>query len=277
MAYSVRSVCVAMTSGPSVHRYPVPLRGYRAPGSWRDEVTGYPRVISEGLTFLNLSHFHLLGVRMAVARFRNPVSLCLLSGLLLTSPLLAAGCGLMERPQQERPAPEAAASGLPVTEPDEESAPPSPTPQVSPPGETATPAEQILYDLQSRVVLTAGVPAPTTAECDASVITGTIDQHLTCTVTYQGLTISYEVQVEGGRQTFSWRATTTESVLTAAGVQAAYWRAFHADHDELRCDDMPEAELVPLSEDTGYRCYRRTGERWEADAVVLQDGEILFA
>ncbi|MGH3657801.1 MAG: hypothetical protein ACRDUA_14190, partial [Micromonosporaceae bacterium] len=82
-----------------------------------------------------------------------------------------------------------------------------PKPEGKAPGENANPSQQILYDLQERVVRTAGVTAETEAQCAGGVITGTVDQTVTCTVTYQGLTIRYKVQITGGTPTFSWVAT----------------------------------------------------------------------
>ncbi|MQA25723.1 MAG: hypothetical protein GEU94_09650 [Micromonosporaceae bacterium] len=151
-----------------------------------------------------------------------------------------------------------------------------PKPAGKPPGDAARPDEQILYDLQERVVAAAGVPAKTKAECEGGVITGTVDQTVTCGITYEGLVVRYEVDIEGGTPTFNWTAVAESSVLTAEGVGLAYWAKRGDDAAELRCDRMPEKKLVKLGRDTGYRCYRKSKDTWVSDAVVLADGKITF-
>jgi hypothetical protein len=151
-----------------------------------------------------------------------------------------------------------------------------PEPKGKPPGKNASPTDQILYDLQQRVVRTAGVSDETKAACEGGVITGTVDQTVGCTVTYRGLTVKYRVEITGGSPTFSWVATTDKSVLAAEGVALAYWVKFGANATAVRCDKMPAATLVALGKDTDFRCYHKTGDGWRQDAVLLKDGGIEF-
>ena len=152
----------------------------------------------------------------------------------------------------------------------------TPEPPEGPPGETADPTQQILYDLRQRVVRMAGIPIQTEASCAGGVITGTVDQNVTCSVTYQGLTVEYQVEITGGTPTFTWVATTDTGLLTAEGVGQAYWAKYGTDASEVRCDPMPEQRLVKLGEDTDYRCYHKSGDTWTEHAVVLTDGAITF-
>ncbi|MGH3735886.1 MAG: hypothetical protein ACRDT6_09735 [Micromonosporaceae bacterium] len=152
----------------------------------------------------------------------------------------------------------------------------TPNPAGKPPDASANPTQQILYDLQQRVVRTAGVTAKTTAACAGGLITGTVDQTVTCTVAYLGLTVSYKVEITGGTPTFGWVATTEKSVLTAEGVGLAYWAKFGKDASAVRCDKMPKLKLVPLGKDTDFRCYHKAGDAWAEHAVLLKDGEISF-
>lgn len=193
--------------------------------------------------------------------------------LLVTAALCLAlsGCGGGDG---ESDAVEKAKEGVPVPSPS--SSYETPKPAGKPPGDAARPDEQILYDLQERVVATAGVQAETKAKCEGGVITGTVDQTVTCNITYEGLVVTYEVDIEGGTPTFNWTAVAESSVLTAEGVGLAYWAKHGDDAAELRCDKMPEKKLVKLGKDTGYRCYRKPKDTWTSDAVVLADGKITF-
>lgn len=152
----------------------------------------------------------------------------------------------------------------------------TPDPPGRPPGDNASPSDQVLYDLQQRVVRTAGVSAKTAAKCAGGVITGTVDQAVDCKVSYQGLVVTYQVEITGGTPTFSWVATTEKSVLTAEGVGRAYWAKYGTDATAVRCDKMPQKRLVPLGEDTDFRCYHEGSDGWAEHAVVLKDGGITF-
>jgi hypothetical protein len=164
--------------------------------------------------------------------------------------------------------------GVPVPSPSGSYA--KPEPRGKAPGKNANPTEQILYDLQERVVRTAGVSEETKAACEGGVITGTVDQTVGCTVTYRGLTVKYRVEITGGSPTFSWVAATDKGVLAAVGVERAYWAKFGADSSAVRCDKMPSVTLVPLGKDTDFRCYHKGGDGWRQHAVTLKDGGISF-
>lgn len=186
--------------------------------------------------------------------------------------LALSGCGIGDDPSAD--ASEQAKKGVPVPSPSGSYE--TPKPPVRTPGDNASPTDQILYDLQQRVVAAAGVKAQMSAACEGGVITGTVDQTVTCTITYDGLDVKYQVDIDGGTPTFNWTAVTDSTVLTSEGVGLAYWARYGADSPELRCDKMPDKKLVKVGKDTGYRCYRKKGDGWAQDAVVLADGKITF-
>jgi hypothetical protein len=185
--------------------------------------------------------------------------------------LALAGC---DRAPVSDPGVDYSRLGVPVPSPDGRYV--TPEPKVKRPGDNASPSDQVLFDLQQRVVRTAGVVAPTRATCAGGVITGTVDQTVDCTVAYQDLKITYRVEITGGTPTFSWVATTEKSVLTAEGVGRAYWAKYGAEATAVRCDKMPVKRLVPLGEDTDFRCYHKGSGGWAEHAVFLKDGGINF-
>jgi hypothetical protein len=196
---------------------------------------------------------------------------CAVAGLAALACLLLTGC---DHAPARDPGVDYSKLGVPVPSPSGRYA--TLEPKVKTPGDNASPSDQVLFDLQQRVVRTAGVVAATRARCAGGVITGTIDQTVDCTVTYQGLKITYRVQITGGTPTFSWVATTRKSVLTAEGVGRAYWAKYGADAATVRCDKMPEKRLVPIGEDTDFRCYHEGSDGWTEHAVVLKDGGVTF-
>lgn len=202
---------------------------------------------------------------------RRPRVVCAVVGGIAILGLVLTGCN---RAPTTDSGPDYSNLGVPVPSPSGEYVTPDPLGRS--PGENASPADQVLYDLQQRVVRTAGVTARTAARCGGGVITGTVDQTLDCTVSYQGLKVKYHVEITGGTPTFSWVATTDKSVLTAEGVARAYWARYGAEAAEVRCDKMPQKRLVPIGEPSDYRCYHQGSDGWAEHVVILKDGGIKF-
>ncbi|HEX2418058.1 MAG TPA: hypothetical protein VHJ83_08045 [Micromonosporaceae bacterium] len=202
---------------------------------------------------------------------RQPRAVCAVAGFTAAVCLVLTGC---DRTPANEPGVDYSELGVPVPSPSGRYA--TPDPKVKSPGDNASPSEQVLFDLQQRVVRTAGVAAPTTATCAGGVITGTVDQSVDCAVVYQGLRVTYRVEITGGTPTFSWVATTEKSVLTAEGVGRAYWAKYGAEATAVRCDKMPQKRLVRLGEDTDFRCYHEGPGGWTEHAVLLKDGGINF-
>lgn len=80
---------------------------------------------------------------------------------------------------------------------------------------------------------------------------------ITCTVTYEGIKVTWPVTIEGpamGGLEVKYQATPSTGILTAKGAQANFWANHHDSGSHLRCDDMPVLKAVPLGKETGYRC-----------------------
>ncbi len=143
----------------------------------------------------------------------------------------------------------------------------TPTPASSPDAD-ASAQEQILYELESRVLVEAAAPGPLSGWCDHAV-SGDRDQTVTCTVRYQDQRVNFRVGVSGGSTIFSFRVSQRKAVITRRGVRAAYadyaysssGAAAPPQPDSVRCDaKLPERGLVDFDARTPYTCsYRVVG------------------
>ncbi len=142
----------------------------------------------------------------------------------------------------------------------------TPTPAVSP-APDASAQEQILYELESRVLIEAATPGQLSGWCDHP-ISGDRDQTVTCTVRYEDQRVSFRVGVGGGSTIFSFRASQRKAVITRSGVQAAYANYAYGSGvgtppvpDSVRCDaKLPDRGLVDFDARTPYTCsYRVVG------------------
>ncbi|GIG99481.1 hypothetical protein Pma05_60540 [Plantactinospora mayteni] len=174
------------------------------------------------------------------------------------------------------PAPEGETVAMP-TEPYATPSPAEPSPKRDAPFES-----KVHYELRSMVAKQAGISIKSDVSCAAK-ISGSADQKTTCTVSYQGLEVPFEVEVTGGRYVASYRARPQKALLVRAGVHEAFARSVErfADPASLRCAQMPEKALVEIDKETGFTCsYVRkdssSGRPIERD-VVIQDDDIEFA
>lgn len=181
----------------------------------------------------------------------------------------------------QSPTASVAAEGVAISMPDGPYVTPSPI-EPSPARDESLEAK-ILYALKSKVAKQAGISIKTTAQCDPA-IKSNADQKTTCTVTYEGLSVPFEVEINGGRTVASYRARPSKALLVKDGVHIAFahYAEPYADLSSLRCsDDLPEKALVEVDGKTGYTCsYIRkdssSGRRIEKD-VVIEDDDIDFA
>ncbi|HEY3503410.1 MAG TPA: hypothetical protein VGN37_11590 [Actinocatenispora sp.] len=161
----------------------------------------------------------------------------------------------------------------------------TPTPTASP-GDDASARDQILFELQSRVLAEAGTPGVVSGSCDAA-IPGSRDQQVTCTVRYEDLRVDFAVRVRGGRMVFGFTATQRRAPITRAGVVAAFARyaygldpgAATPEPGSVHCDEsLPERALVGYDTPTRYACAYRVGgtEPVRARVRVTEHGP-LFA
>jgi hypothetical protein len=143
-----------------------------------------------------------------------------------------------------------------------------PTPSWSPPpaGDGGDPAAAIRHDLESRVLVSAGVAGPVASECFRA-----FEQpEFVCTVTYQGVDVQFAVEtwVVGG-DSYDYFAEAFETVLTEEGLHAQL-RQLYGDYEDLRCDELPAVELVRVDEQLPQRCYGKPSrfDRTEEIAIV---------
>lgn len=151
----------------------------------------------------------------------------------------------------------------------------TPTPTVSP-GDDASARDQILFELQTRVLAEAGTPGVVSGSCDAA-IPGSRDQQVTCTVRYEDLRVEFAVRVRGGRMVFGFTATQRRAPITRAGVVAAFARyAYGLDRGaatpepgSVHCDEsLPVRGLVGYDETTSFGCSYRVGGKGPARSRV---------
>ncbi len=84
----------------------------------------------------------------------------------------------------------------------------------------------------------------TSASCDSfdASLNGTID----CTATFQGISIPFTVDIEGGEFIFSYTPTPTEGMVASRDVVEDEMR-YMSDNESVRCT-MDEFQLVPVDQ-----------------------------
>lgn len=111
----------------------------------------------------------------------------------------------------------------------------------------------------------------TTAQCDRSSLTGADGETANCTVTYEGLKVPWSVTFQGSTgigRLVGYKAQPGVGILTREGVERDFWSRDHAYARDLRCADLPKAELVPLDLPTRYRCEYLTDSFQEKGKTV---------
>ncbi|MGW4788579.1 hypothetical protein [Streptomyces sp. NPDC004230] len=152
-----------------------------------------------------------------------------------------------------------------LTQPGHAVAPPAAAttaePSVTPsPSDDAPFLEAVKYELKLRTVKMAGAPGQTTATCNQASVAETKGSTVTCTVTYEGISVVWPVTIGGpalGGLGISYKAEPSTGILTKAGAEADFWANNHESGKDLRCDDMPALKAVPLGK-TDYRCSYET-------------------
>lgn len=117
----------------------------------------------------------------------------------------------------------------------------------------------------------------TTAACDKSSLTGADGEQATCTVTYEGLNVPWSVTFKGSTgigRLVGYQAQPGFGVLTREGVERDFWNRDHAYGRDLRCADLPKAELVPLDLPTRYRCEYLTDSTEEKGKTVWIEEQV---
>ncbi|MFC3350262.1 hypothetical protein ACFOOM_23110 [Streptomyces echinoruber] len=168
---------------------------------------------------------------------------------------LAAGCSGKESSVSSEPSVIGSPVGRPISSPaPSTTASPTITPS---PSDDAPLIEQLKYELRRRTVEMAGTPGRTTATCDKDSVAAAKGAKVTCTVTYEGIKVTWPVTIQDpsfGGLMLSYKAEPSTGILTEKGAIADFWANQHDSGTDLRCDDMPEVKTVPLGKKTGYRC-----------------------
>ncbi|MET8406357.1 hypothetical protein [Streptomyces sp900116325] len=164
--------------------------------------------------------------------------------------VLAAGCG-SSGSGTARAKPATTVTLLP-----QRVAKPAPTelePSSSPPADAPL-SENLAFELRTRTLDMAGAMGTTSARCpELGSKTGT---SVTCTVTYEGLRVVWDVTI-GKKAAWSdnyvqYRAKPRQGLLTRDGVASLLYGNFRPD--EVRCNNIPTAVLVPLDVPSTYAC-----------------------
>lgn len=140
-----------------------------------------------------------------------------------------------------------------------------PTPTWDAPGLIADdpdPVASIRHELETRVLATAVLDAPVESACDQPDYDGLRPASLTCTVTYEGLDVVFDISARPTSDYFfEWEGIPREMVVTREGILAQFWSVHGPDgfgHTDLRCDDgLPELALVPANQPLPQYCYAR--------------------
>ncbi|MEE1928640.1 hypothetical protein V1J52_10610 [Streptomyces sp. TRM 70351] len=159
-------------------------------------------------------------------------------------------------------------------------------PTLSPsPDSGADLTEKIIYELRQRTVEMAGVVKDTEGSCEGGEVTLKAGATTACTITYEGVEVPWEVNIaddyEEGSFIVRYDIAPTKGVLVGETVRAEFWKLQNTMSDDLRCDELPEVELVEIDTDTGYRCQYLIEEddgpgRYSDRIVKVDDRDVEF-
>jgi hypothetical protein len=115
------------------------------------------------------------------------------------------------------------------------------------------PAEVIRHDLESRVLISAGVPGTVESEC----VRAFEQRAFVCAVTYEGYEVQFGVDTTPvGDGSYDYDAESVDTIITQAGVYAQFF-AQHGGYDRLRCDELPAVALVRAGAALSQHCYAK--------------------
>jgi|GEM_PF-6190243 len=111
-----------------------------------------------------------------------------------------------------------------------------------------------------------------TAQCPE--VSGSKDEAITCTVTYLGLDLEWEVEVKGGNYVSSYSAQAPDRVVSRSFVEDAL--RFDQQTEDVYCD-IDEHHLTPATGDEKFNCGSLTdGEESTWELVLSRYGEASF-
>ncbi|MBU7598201.1 hypothetical protein JGS22_011385 [Streptomyces sp. P38-E01] len=159
-------------------------------------------------------------------------------------------------------------------------------PKINPePPRDASETERVVHDLREKTLAMAGVEGRTAGSCAGGDVTMKAGATTTCTVTYEGLKVPWEVTIsdryEPGSFVFTYQAKPQMGLLTAKGVGGEFFKQQNRRGvDRVQCSEIPDAELVELNIQTEHRCQYPLDEdgeeRWSVRAVEVQPSGLSF-
>ncbi len=148
------------------------------------------------------------------------------------------------------------------------------------PSGDASLTERVLDEIQEETLVMAGIRAKVSAGCEGGEVTPVVGHKTLCTVTYQGVKLTWDVwvaNVDGSEiaQIIRYNVYPPDSgVLLAKAVYGRFWDEHHKTAKELRCDRIPPLKTVTLGDDTGYECQYLEADgdspRWVRAKVILE-------
>ncbi|MGY1451816.1 hypothetical protein [Streptomyces sp. SS8] len=133
------------------------------------------------------------------------------------------------------------------------------SPTISPsPARDADFTEKVIHELRKRTVRMAGAMGSTSGSCEGGEITLKAKAATECTVAYADVEIPWTVTISDSYKEGSffirYDAEPGKGLLAGEGVRAKLWQDNNQYSEEMRCEELPEAEVVDLDADTGYKC-----------------------
>lgn len=152
-----------------------------------------------------------------------------------------------------------------------------------PPGEGATPLEQVTRRLRYETLMRAGVRAPTTARCAGDRMSLAAGARTRCTVTYQGVPVPWTVTISadeadnsGAVDIFGYTVDTDRYVVRADVVRAEAWRVWGGYGEPTRCARMPAVQVLPAGRTRDRRQHLVDGAWRTVPLTVLDGGSVYF-
>jgi hypothetical protein len=146
-----------------------------------------------------------------------------------------------------------------------------------PPSGDAPLTEKVLEEIQEGTLRMAGIRAKVSAGCEGGEVTVKGGHKTLCTVTYQGVKLTWDVWVADAGDVHFIRYNVyppDSGVLLAKAVYGRFFDEYHKTAKELRCDRIPPLKTVTLGADTGYECQYLDADgdspRWVRAKVFLE-------
>jgi hypothetical protein len=161
--------------------------------------------------------------------------------------------------------------GQPFTAP---SSLPTPTPSWSP-----KPTDDfeiaVRHRLERWVLATAGEPAPVTSACEQQQ-----RRPYRCTVTYRGgeavfkVVISSSIPIPGPAITYYYYDVKPERAIVTRYAVENMVAGWLADWSQIRCDPLPELQVIDVGKNLDQRCYLRDDGDERTVAFLVTGGEL---